>query len=35
VISDVAVTVAVLATNSVELSLARIDGMPVATVTVG
>jgi sRNA-binding carbon storage regulator CsrA len=35
VIGDVAVTVAVLANNSVELSLARTDGMPVATVTVG
>ena len=35
VIGDVAVTVAVLAANSVELSLARTDGMPVATVTVG
>ncbi len=35
VIGDTAVTVAVLAANSVELSLARTDGMPVATVTVG
>jgi sRNA-binding carbon storage regulator CsrA len=35
VIGDMAVTVAVLAENSVELSLARTDGMPVATVTVG
>jgi sRNA-binding carbon storage regulator CsrA len=35
VIGDTAVTVALLAQNSVELSLARTDGMPVATVTVG
>jgi sRNA-binding carbon storage regulator CsrA len=35
VIGDTAVTVALLAENSVELALARTDGMPVATVTVG
>jgi len=35
VIGDTAVTVAILAENSVELTLARTDGMPVATVTVG
>jgi sRNA-binding carbon storage regulator CsrA len=35
VIGDTAVTVTRLAVHSVELSLARTDGMPVATVAVG
>jgi len=35
VIGDTAVTVALLAANSVELSLTRMDGVPVASVTVG
>ncbi|MGE5194500.1 MAG: hypothetical protein ACM3U2_18575, partial [Deltaproteobacteria bacterium] len=35
VIGDTSVTVARLAVHSVELSLARTDGMPVATVAVG
>jgi sRNA-binding carbon storage regulator CsrA len=35
VIGDTAVTVARVAVQSVELSLARTDGMPVATVAVG
>ena len=35
VIADTAVTVAVLGSRSVELSLARTDGRPVASVTIG